>query len=499
MTGLSEKPKANFALRTKTNLVHSPIKQHKRKLSDEKLPPAKALKFISSVSPASTEPIKTPNATLGLADTICKQNETENKPENELENKPENEPENKTENEPEKKSDIKKEKVDESKKLEMDKEQRAKLEKEEIERLMKDLPFLSEYYELKEKIGRGTFSTVYKALDIRRDMYDNKEWLSNILTKPYTGEDKGKHLNDIKTLSEFVALKRIYSTSSPNRIANEIKILEQLKGTACVSPLITAFRDGDDTFIVMPYYQHDEFNDLYNTMSYNDIKCYLKSLFTALSQLHKLKIIHKDIKPNNFLYNVKKRVGYLIDFGLAQREEETKHLEETPVIVDDLPLLDPVKGFDTRDPRKQVRANRAGTRGYRAPEVLLRVVHQTTAVDIWSVGIILLSLMTRMFPFYTGYDEADSVVEITNVFGFNGLQKMALKYNRIVHSNIYNLPSQKVSLKKLCAYYNGDELQLWPDEELRYALNLLERCLQLDPSERITADEALNHPFLQFD
>lgn len=280
MTGLSEKPKANFALRTKTNLVHSPIKQHKRKLSDEKLPPAKALKFISSVSPASTEPIKTPNATLGLADTICKQNETENKPENELENKPENEPENKTENEPEKKSDIKKEKVDESKKLEMDKEQRAKLEKEEIERLMKDLPFLSEYYELKEKIGRGikkklslfffflifflfllgTFSTVYKALDIRRDMYDNKEWLSNILTKPYTGEDKGKHLNDIKTLSEFVALKRIYSTSSPNRIANEIKILEQLKGTACVSPLITAFRDGDDTFIVMPYYQHDEFN-----------------------------------------------------------------------------------------------------------------------------------------------------------------------------------------------------------------------------------------------
>lgn len=53
-------------------------------------------------------------------------------------------------------------------------------------------------------------------------------------------------------------------------------------------------------------------------MSLLDIKSYLKSLFTALSQLHQLKIIHKDVKPNNFLYNARKRVGYLIDFGLAQ-------------------------------------------------------------------------------------------------------------------------------------------------------------------------------------
>ncbi|KAI9276059.1 kinase-like domain-containing protein [Sporodiniella umbellata] len=480
MSGMNEKPKAALALRTKTNLVQLPLKQLKRKISDEKLPPAKRA-LSDSIKSSLSEPIKTPNATLGLGDTLCKDSPPPKKIEDETRAQKKT-TEKTTENSPK-----------------IDKAERARLEKEEMKQLMKELPCLSEYYELKEKIGRGTFSTVYKALDIRRDMYDNNDWFSTVLNKPYTGEDKAKHLNDAKVQNEFVALKRVYSTSSPHRIANEIKILQQLKGTACISPLITAFRDGNDTFVVMPYYPHDDFNDAYNTMSCNDIKSYLKSMFTALSQLHDLKIIHKDIKPNNFLYNIKKKVGYLIDFGLAQREEDTKHLEEKPEAADELPLVEPVKGFDTRDPRKQVRANRAGTRGYRAPEVLLRVVHQTTAVDIWSVGIILLSLLTRVFPFFVGYDEADSVVEIANVFGYHTLQKMAFKYNRIVHSNICGLPAEKVPLKKLCAYYNGDELCAWPDADIRAVLNLLEKCLQLDPTERITARDALKHPFLHFD
>ncbi|EIE87639.1 hypothetical protein G6F46_000461 [Rhizopus delemar] len=468
-------------LRTRTNLVNSPIMKLKRKNSDEQLlPPSKR-----SSTTILSETTKNPNATLGLTDTF---NNKENKKEGkEVEESPLVEKQQQQIQE------------SESKKQVVDEKTRRELEKQEIEELKKNLPFLCEYYDIMEKIGRGTFSTVYKALDIRRDLYDNEEWLSKMLSKPYTGEDKAQHLNDMKNLSEFVALKRVYSTSSPQRISNEIHILQELKGTSCISPLITAFRDGDDTFVVMPYIQNDDFNDLYNTMSLLDIKSYLKSLFTALSQLHQLKIIHKDVKPNNFLYNARKRVGYLIDFGLAQREEETKHYEEKPVAIDDVPLIEPVKGFDTKDPRKQVRANRAGTRGYRAPEVLLRVVHQTTAVDIWSAGIIFLSLLTKVFPFFVGYDEADSIVEIANIFGIQELQKMALKYNRVIHTNIPGLPKQKISLKKLCAYYNGDKLKEWPEKDIRNAMNLLESCLQLDPVTRITAQDALNHPFLHFD
>lgn len=52
-----------------------------------------------------------------------------------------------------------------------------------------------------------------------------------------------------------------------------------------------------------------------------DIKYYFISLLTALKHLHKKSIIHRDIKPGNFLYNMKLKTGMLIDFGLAQKEE----------------------------------------------------------------------------------------------------------------------------------------------------------------------------------
>jgi serine/threonine protein kinase len=40
---------------------------------------------------------------------------------------------------------------------------------------------------------------------------------------------------------------------------------------------------------------------------------------------------------------------------------------------------------------------RGGTRGFRAPEVLLRCVKQTVAIDIWSAGVILLSILSARF------------------------------------------------------------------------------------------------------
>lgn len=49
-----------------------------------------------------------------------------------------------------------------------------------------------------------------------------------------------------------------------------------------------------------------------------EIKYYMYSLLEGLQSLHSIGIVHRDIKQGNFLYNLKKHKGIIIDFGLAE-------------------------------------------------------------------------------------------------------------------------------------------------------------------------------------
>lgn len=86
-----------------------------------------------------------------------------------------------------------------------------------------------------------------------------------------------------------------------------------------VAYLIQAIRHEDQVIAVMPYQRHQDFRLYYRTASLSLIRCYLRCIFSALADSHAKGIIHRDVKPANFLFDIKSRQGYLCDFGLAER------------------------------------------------------------------------------------------------------------------------------------------------------------------------------------
>ena len=117
-------------------------------------------------------------------------------------------------------------------------------------------------------LTKGTFSTVYKAEDMLYNSY-NLEAKENKMDNPPAkraktdGGSTTHHALDRQTRKRksprFVAIKKIYVTSSPSRIQNELELLYDLRGCIDVCPLITAFRHQDQVIVVLPFFRHYDF------------------------------------------------------------------------------------------------------------------------------------------------------------------------------------------------------------------------------------------------
>jgi cell division control protein 7 len=134
-------------------------------------------------------------------------------------------------------------------------------EREEIEREIAELeeavPQLDEDYRILDRLGTGTFSSVYKAVDLGyHAKWDNRGWLGR---HPSTSSSHYQSVPVSNGTSALVAIKRIYVTSNPERIKNEITIMEDCRSCRHVSQMITAFRNQDQVVIVMPYHRNVDF------------------------------------------------------------------------------------------------------------------------------------------------------------------------------------------------------------------------------------------------
>ncbi|XP_068236527.1 cell division cycle 7-related protein kinase-like [Palaemon carinicauda] len=163
------------------------------------------------------------------------------------------------------------------------------------------VPQLDSLFVISHTIGNGTFSSVYFA--------------------------RTKHSTTINGRRHF-AVKHIIPTSHPSRIYMELKCLKLMGGRDNVMGVTMCLREMNHIVIVMPYFPHDSFTDYVGSLSPFELQDYLKNLLIALRRVHSFKIIHRDVKPANFLYNRKHQRYSLVDFGLAQEVGSLGNIRE---------------------------------------------------------------------------------------------------------------------------------------------------------------------------
>ena len=369
----------------------------------------------------------------------------------------------------------------------------------------------TEYY-LKRVIGRGTFGVVYEAYttdNISEEETVDTENTSEDLNEEEKANNFNKNLivhsanniNFIENKDKF-AIKRYFKSFNPKSSQVELSILSYLRKKVNDNRLLKII-DGKyveksgDFYFISPFFKHQKFVEYFKVMSFEKIRIYMYQLLTCIKKIHSAGIIHRDIKPDNFLFNIETNECCLIDFGLAEIDIDTKKFEninEKNQWDEDYQILNKIQ-------QKHYR-HKLGTRGYASPEVIFISPYQDGGVDVWGAGIILLILLSQRNNIFNMNQfskiESESVKDVIPLIELFGIDRV-MEIAKICRCNVYigNIfKDYKVhgGIEKLIKKEprNSKEQRL-----LNLAKDLLYKLLELNFKKRITAEKALEHEFFR--
>ncbi|KAJ4807393.1 Cyclin-dependent kinase 2 [Rhynchospora pubera] len=293
-----------------------------------------------------------------------------------------------------------------------------------------------EKYEKLEKVGEGTYGKVYKAQD--------------------------------KATGQLVALKKtrleMDEEGIPPTALREVSILQLLAQSIYIVRLLCVEhvqKNGKPIlYLVFEFLETDlkKFIDTYRRgpnvrpMPANVIKSFMYQLCKGVEHCHSHGVLHRDLKPQNLLVDNEKGILKIADLGLGRS------------------FTLPVKCY----------THEIVTLWYRAPEVLLGITHYSTGVDMWSVGCIFAEMVRRqaLFP---GDSELQQLLHIFRLLG---------------------TPTEK-QWPGVTTLKDWHEYPQWKPQDLARAVptlesegvDLLSRMLRFDSAERISAKEAMEHPY----
>ena len=258
-------------------------------------------------------------------------------------------------------------------------------------------------YAIKETIGKGAFSKVKLGI--------NK----------LTGE---------KVAIKIIDKKKLKINSENKRIEREINIIKKLNHINIVK-IVQIKEDMNNIYIIMEYIENNLFYYILNKkyLSEQESSFYFFQLISGIDFIHSQGIVHRDLKPENILIT-KNKILKIIDFGLSNYFSKGNLLSTL-----------------------------CGSPSYTAPEVILGNKYDGFASDIWTIGIILYTMICGHLPFE----------EYDNKILFKKIIKCKIEYPKYIPNNIKNLlqkilvanPDKRINIKEIKknqVYLNGKKL-----------------------------------------
>ena len=317
-------------------------------------------------------------------------------------------------------------------------------------------------------VGSGSYGDVFKA----RDKHTN-QIVALKRIKHVGDEDEGIPATALREISLLREL-----SCSPDIVALRNVVVEQGAGCGCspcrcgafdTTPADAGDRCGSTLYLIFEFVKMDlqkqigEAQAKAEPLSPMLAKSYMYQLLRGVLHCHSHGVLHRDLKPANLLVDATGKLK-IADLGLARA-----------VALPIRPLTHEVV-----------------TLWYRAPEVLLggRGGCYGPPLDIWSAGAILFEMATSR-PLFPGDSEIDQLFRIFRALGtpteeawpgVSALRDFSASFPQFQAKGLEATVRERGGADAAGAFSAA-------------GLDLLGRCLRFNPAERITAREALAHPY----
>ena len=288
------------------------------------------------------------------------------------------------------------------------------------------------------ELGSGSYSRVF--------LYEDNVTQERMAVKKQSSKESGN-------------LERHCMISSV--ILREIEALNMLYECPHIIPMYEAFSEDHSVYIVMKYVRLTLSDMIFDEkLSFREtrIKHLMRQLFRAVAYAHERNFVHRDIKPANIVVDPDNKDHlYLLDWGLSRVIEPHTRVPMTGLVV---------------------------TQGYRCPELLLSSSSYTNAVDMWSVGAVMAEMYLRNFFMFNARAQESEMEMLGRIFSKLG-SPTAEEWATLPSRGVKFPDHPKVPMKEVVPEICDD------------GADLLGKLLSYDPTKRISARDALKHPFLK--